>query len=77
MDFVAAVFSQRRKKLRNAILNTNHLLKIPGIKEVIARLPEDIMSKRAENLTPEELANVANQIIDLKTSILEKELKEQ
>ena len=65
MDFVAAVFSQRRKKLRNAILNMNHVLKIPSIKEVIAQLPEDMMSKRAENLTPEKLAKVANQIIDL------------
>jgi 16S rRNA (adenine1518-N6/adenine1519-N6)-dimethyltransferase len=77
MDFVVAVFSQRRKKLRNAILNTNHVLKIPSIKEVIARLPEDLMSKRAENLTPDELAKIANQIIDLNKSILEKELKEQ
>lgn len=76
MDFVTAVFSQRRKKLRNAILNTNHILKIPSIKEVIARLPEDMMSKRAENLTPAELAQVANRIIDLKTSIIENELKE-
>ncbi len=77
MDFVAAVFSQRRKKLRNAIMNTNHVLKIPNIKEVVARLPEDLMSKRAENLTPEELAKVANQIIDLRESILEKEIKEK
>ncbi|HET8685928.1 MAG TPA: 16S rRNA (adenine(1518)-N(6)/adenine(1519)-N(6))-dimethyltransferase RsmA [Methanosarcina sp.] len=77
MDFVAAIFSQRRKKLRNAILNTNHVLKIPSIKEVIARLPEDMMSKRAENLTPDQLAQVANQIIDLKNSILEREIKEK
>jgi 16S rRNA (adenine1518-N6/adenine1519-N6)-dimethyltransferase len=34
------------------------------------------MSKRAENLTPSELAQVANRIIDLKKLILEKELKE-
>ncbi|AKB54390.1 MULTISPECIES: 16S rRNA (adenine(1518)-N(6)/adenine(1519)-N(6))-dimethyltransferase RsmA [Methanosarcina] len=77
MDFVSAVFSQRRKKLKNAILNMNHVLKIPSIKEVIARLPEDIISKRAENLTPEELAQVANQIIDLKKSFFENELNEQ
>lgn len=76
MDFVAAVFSQRRKKLKNAILNMNHVLKIPSIKEVIVRLPEDMMSKRAENLTPEELAKVANRIIDIKNSIHEKESKE-
>jgi len=73
MDFVAAVFSQRRKKLRNAILNTNYMLKIPNIKEVISQLPEDLVNKRAENLTPEELAKVANQLIDLKKSIIENE----
>lgn len=67
MNFVTAVFSQRRKKLRNAILNTNSMLKIPDIKEVIGQLPEDLMSKRAENLTPEQLAEVANLIIDLKS----------
>lgn len=73
MDFVAAVFSQRRKKLRNAILNTNYMLKIPNIKEVIAWLPEDLVNKRAENLTPKELAKVANQLIDLKKSVIENE----
>jgi 16S rRNA (adenine1518-N6/adenine1519-N6)-dimethyltransferase len=77
MDFVAAVFSQRRKKLRNAIMNMNHVLKIPSIKEVVALLPEDMMSKRAENLTPDELAQVANRIIDLKKSILANETNEQ
>jgi 16S rRNA (adenine1518-N6/adenine1519-N6)-dimethyltransferase len=64
LKFVAAVFSQRRKKLRNAILNTNYMLKIPGIKEVIDRLPEELMNKRAENLTPEQLAELANLIVD-------------
>jgi 16S rRNA (adenine1518-N6/adenine1519-N6)-dimethyltransferase len=67
MEFVVAVFSQRRKKLRNAILNTNHMLKIPNIKEIIAQLPEDLMNKRAENLTPEQLSDVANLIVDLKS----------
>ena len=67
IDFVAAVFNQRRKKLRNAILNTNYMLKISNIKEVISQLPEDLMSKRAENLTPEQLAEIANLILDLKS----------
>ncbi len=49
------------------------MLKIPNIKEVIAWLPEDLVNKRAENLTPEELAKVANQLIDLKKSIIENE----
>lgn len=63
LNFVTAVFSQRRKKLRNAILNTNSILKIPEIKEAVARLPSDLMNKRAENLTPEELAKLANLLI--------------
>ncbi|WP_440948815.1 16S rRNA (adenine(1518)-N(6)/adenine(1519)-N(6))-dimethyltransferase RsmA [Methanosarcina sp. T3] len=67
LEFVAAVFSQRRKKLRNSILNTNSMLKIPDIKEVVNQLPDDFMNKRAENLTPEELASVANLIFDLKS----------
>ncbi|MEL7663798.1 MAG: 16S rRNA (adenine(1518)-N(6)/adenine(1519)-N(6))-dimethyltransferase RsmA [Methanosarcina mazei] len=67
LQFVAAVFSQRRKKLRNAILNTSSLLKIPDIKEIVSQLPEDFMNKRAEDLTPEELASVANMIFDLKS----------
>ena len=64
MKFVAAIFSQRRKKLRNAILNTNYILKIPGIKEIIDQLPEESMSKRPENLSPERLAELANLIVD-------------
>ena len=64
---MTAVFSQRRKKLRNAILNTNYMLGIPEVKEVVNQLPEEFMGKRAENLTPEELAEVANRIFDLKS----------
>jgi 16S rRNA (adenine1518-N6/adenine1519-N6)-dimethyltransferase len=67
LEFVAAVFSQRRKKLRNAILNTSYMLKIPDIKEVVNQLPEDFLSKRPDNLTPEELASVANMVFDLKS----------
>lgn len=69
MKFVAAVFSQRRKKLRNAILNTNSILKISNIKGVVENLPQELLSKRAENLTPEQLGEVANLIVDLKSSM--------
>ncbi len=50
-----------------SILNTNYILKIPGIKKVIDQLPEDLMNKRAENLTPEQLAELANLIVDLRS----------
>lgn len=67
LDFVAAVFSQRRKKLRNAILSANHLLKVPQLKEVISQLPGEFLDKRAENLTPEQLAEVSNRLFELKS----------
>jgi len=69
LDFVTAVFSQRRKKLRNAILNTNHLLRIPDVKEVVNQLPAEFLSKRPENLEPGELAEVANRIVELNANI--------
>ena len=67
MKFVAAVFSQRRKKIRNAIMNTNYILKIPSIRDLIAQLPTNLINRRAENLTPEQLAEVANLIVDLRS----------
>lgn len=66
LKFVAAVFSQRRKKLRNAILNTNSILGIPNIKEIVNLLPEEFMEKRAENLAPKQFAELANTILELK-----------
>lgn len=67
LTFVTAVFGQRRKKLRNAILNTNYKLGINNIKEVVKSLPDNYMNKRAENLEPSELAYTANQLFKFKT----------
>lgn len=68
LDLVTAVFLQRRKKLRNAIINGNHLLNVPNIKQIVAELPEEFMSKRAENLEPHELAEIANHIFKMKAT---------
>jgi len=58
MKFITAAFSQRRKKLRNAILNNAAML---GIKEsAVEKLPQDIIEKRAETLSSEELAMLAD-----------------
>src|SRR5659263_683490 len=58
MKFITAAFSQRRKKLRNAILNNAAML---GIKEsALEKLPCDIIEQRAETLFPEELAKLAD-----------------
>ncbi|MCM1986117.1 MULTISPECIES: 16S rRNA (adenine(1518)-N(6)/adenine(1519)-N(6))-dimethyltransferase RsmA [Methanococcoides] len=68
LDLVTAVFLQRRKKLRNAIIKGNHLLNVPNIKQIVAELPEEFMSKRAENLEPHELAEIANHIFKMKAT---------
>jgi len=66
MFFIKVVFSQRRKKLRNAITNNARLLGIEDPVRVLKNLPDDILNKRAEALTPEILAKLAEIIINEK-----------
>ncbi len=58
MKFITAAFSQRRKKLRNAILNNAAFLGIPD--EALEKLPPDIIDRRAETISPEELAKLSD-----------------
>ncbi|MGM0770707.1 MAG: 16S rRNA (adenine(1518)-N(6)/adenine(1519)-N(6))-dimethyltransferase RsmA [Halobacteriota archaeon] len=69
LNVVTAGFLQRRKKLRNAIVKGNHILKVPNIKQIVEQLPEDFMSKRAENLKPQEFADIANSICKMKNTM--------
>lgn len=71
LRFVTAVFSQRRKKMKNAIVNTNYMFGVDNIKQIVGQLPEEFMGKRAENLEPRELADIANSILAL--AVLDKE----
>lgn len=64
MKFITAAFSQRRKKLRNAILNNATYLGINA--KDVEKLPRDIMNQRAETISPEELANLADRLADEK-----------
>jgi len=58
MRFLTAVFSQRRKTLRNAILNNAKML---GIRDsTLGTIPDDILKKRAEVLSAKELAGIAD-----------------
>ena len=61
-DFVTAVFTQRRKKMKNAILNSAQISKISDAERVVLSLPETLMNKRPEELTPEELTELSNRI---------------
>ncbi|MHC1576626.1 MAG: 16S rRNA (adenine(1518)-N(6)/adenine(1519)-N(6))-dimethyltransferase RsmA [Methanosarcinaceae archaeon] len=69
LTFTTAVFNQRRKKLKNAIIQSNHLLKVASIDQVVSHLPADMLSRRAEELQPQELADLANHILALKDRI--------
>ena len=60
MKFIAAVFSQRRKKLRNAIMNNATLLGIKDIKASLEKLPGRMIERRAETISPEELAGISD-----------------
>ncbi len=62
MKFITAVFSQRRKKLRNAILNNAGSLGITAT--ALEKLPRRIIDKRAEALSAQELAEMADILIN-------------
>lgn len=64
MKFVNAIFTKRRKKLKNAIIESNYMLNIPNIKNVVAQLPADMIQLRPENLNPEQLAFLSNIIFN-------------
>lgn len=64
MKFISAAFSQRRKKLRNAILNNASLLGIDDAADALKKLPAGMIDKRAETLSPQELAELADILAD-------------
>ncbi len=56
LRFVKAVFTQRRKTMRNAISNTAHISGLSDPDAVVAAADEDLMDRRAGTLAPEEFA---------------------
>jgi 16S rRNA (adenine1518-N6/adenine1519-N6)-dimethyltransferase len=62
MNLVTAAFSGRRKRLRNALVNGAHIMGIENMKEIVARLPGSLMEKRAEEVSPEQYAELADRI---------------
>jgi 16S rRNA (adenine1518-N6/adenine1519-N6)-dimethyltransferase len=59
LRFVKAVFTQRRKTLRNAVRNTAHISGLADPDAVVAAADEATVSKRAGELAPEEFAELA------------------
>ncbi|MFC7046210.1 16S ribosomal RNA methyltransferase A [Halobacteriaceae archaeon GCM10025711] len=59
LDFVKALFTQRRKTVRNAIRNTAHISGLADPDAVVEALDEETLRKRPEKLTPADFAAIA------------------
>ncbi len=64
MKFITAAFSQRRKKLKNAIINNSEMLGIKDIEGTLKKLPPELIEKRAEAIPPQKLAKIANALFE-------------
>jgi len=59
LRFLRAVFTQRRKTMRNAIRNTTHISGLDDADAVVAAVDDDLAGRRAGNLSPAEFARLA------------------
>ena len=59
LRFLKAVFTQRRKTMRNAVRNTAHISELGDPDAVVAAADEDVMSARAGELPPAAFADLA------------------
>ena len=59
MALVRAIFTQRRKTMRNAVRNTTHISGIEDSDAVVEAAGEELMSRRAGNVRPAEFARLA------------------
>lgn len=62
--FVRGVFTQRRKTMRNAIRNTTHITGIEQPAAVVETADEELLRKRAGELTPQEFAALSNLAVE-------------
>ncbi len=59
LDFVKAIFTQRRKTIRNGIRNTAHISGLDDPEAVVKAADEEILRRRAGKLAPKEFAGLA------------------
>ncbi len=59
LDFVKAIFTQRRKTIRNGIRNTAHISGLDDPTAVVEAADEEILRRRAGKLAPKEFAALA------------------
>ena len=64
LRFVKAVFTQRRKTIRNAIRNTAHISGLDDADAVVDAADEDLLGRRAGNVAPAEFAALAETAVE-------------
>lgn len=64
LEFVKALFTQRRKTIRNGIRNTAHISGLEDPAAVVAAAPESMLRARPGNVPPETLAELAELAIE-------------
>ncbi|WP_408958080.1 16S rRNA (adenine(1518)-N(6)/adenine(1519)-N(6))-dimethyltransferase RsmA [Natrinema sp. 74] len=65
LRFVKALFTQRRKTIRNAIRNTAHISGLGEPEAVVEAADEDVLRKRAGAMAPAEFAALARLAMDV------------
>jgi 16S rRNA (adenine1518-N6/adenine1519-N6)-dimethyltransferase len=64
LRFVKAVFTQRRKTIRNAIRNTAHISGLDDADAVVDAADEELLGRRAGNVAPAEFAALAQTAVE-------------
>ncbi|RKD95238.1 16S ribosomal RNA methyltransferase A [Halopiger aswanensis] len=65
LRFVKALFTQRRKTIRNAIRNTAHITNLEAPDAVVEAADEDLLQKRADAMEPQEFAALAQLALEV------------
>jgi len=64
LRFVKAIFTQRRKTIRNAIRNTAHISGLDDADGVVDAADEELLGRRAGNVAPAEFATLAQTAVE-------------
>ena len=65
LRFVKALFTQRRKTIRNAIRNTAHISGLEEPEAVVDAADEDVLRKRADAMAPAEFAALSQLALEV------------
>jgi len=65
LDFVKALFTQRRKTVRNAIRNTAHISNLDDPSAVVDAADGDLLARRPDDLEPAEFAALASLAVEV------------